>query len=163
MELWDAYDKDLNIIEGITLVRGEEHKMKEGVFHLVCEILVRHADGTYLLMQRDPDKAYGSMWEASAGGSALKGESPLQGAIRELREETGIKAEKITELGYVVRPESHSIYADFLVETDIDKDSIVLQEGETVAYRWVDSETLKNMDKKELLTYRIQKFIPELH
>lgn len=114
-------------------------------------------------MQRDPDKPYGSMWEASAGGSALKGESPLQGAIRELREETGIKAEKITKLGYIVKPESHSIYADFLVETDIDKDSIVLQEGETVAYRWVDSVTLKNMDKKELLTYRVQQFIPELH
>lgn len=163
MEIWDAYDKDLNKIDGVSLIRGEEHLMKEGVFHLVCEILVKHIDGTYLLMQRDPDKPYGSMWEASAGGSALKGESPLQGAIRELREETGIKAEKITELGIIVKPESHAIYTDFLVETDIDKESIVLQEGETVAYRWVDSVTLKNMDKKELLTYRIQRFIPELH
>lgn len=28
------------------------------------------------------------MWEVTAGGSALKGENPLMGAIRELKEET---------------------------------------------------------------------------
>ena len=54
MELWDAYDEKLNKIEGMTLVRGEE--VPDGVFHLVCEIIVRHTDGTYLLMQRDPQK-----------------------------------------------------------------------------------------------------------
>lgn len=27
MELWDAYDENFNIIENITLVRGEEEKM----------------------------------------------------------------------------------------------------------------------------------------
>lgn len=48
MELWDAYDEKLNKIEGMTLVRGEE--VPDGVFHLVCEIIVRHTDGTYLLI-----------------------------------------------------------------------------------------------------------------
>lgn len=48
MEIWDAYDKDLNKIDGVSLIRGEEHLMKEGVFYLVCEILVKHIDGTYL-------------------------------------------------------------------------------------------------------------------
>ena len=66
MELWDAYDEKLNKIEGLTLVRGGE--VPDGVFHLVCEIIVRHTDGTYLLMQRDPQKHLGGMWEATAGG-----------------------------------------------------------------------------------------------
>ena len=43
MEIWDAYDEKLNKIEGMTLVRGEE--VPDGVFHLVCEIIVKHADG----------------------------------------------------------------------------------------------------------------------
>lgn len=63
MEIWDAYDEKLNKIEGMTLVRGEE--VPDGVFHLVCEIIVKHSDGTYLLVQRDPRKHLGGMWEAT--------------------------------------------------------------------------------------------------
>ena len=36
MELWDAYDKDFKKIDGITLVRGKERSIPDGVFHLVC-------------------------------------------------------------------------------------------------------------------------------
>ena len=91
MEIWDAYDRNLEKIEGMTLIRGG--KIPEGVYHLVCDVIVRHTDGEYLLMQRDSRKHYGGMWEATAGGSALQGEKPLDCAIRELREETGIHAE----------------------------------------------------------------------
>ncbi len=45
MELWDAYDEKLNKIEGMTLVRGEE--VPDGVFHLVCEIIVRHTSSIW--------------------------------------------------------------------------------------------------------------------
>ena len=162
MEIWDAYDENFNIIEGVTLVRGEEETIPEGVYHLVVDILVKHKDGTYLLMQRDPNKTNGSMWEASGGGSALKGENAYTAALRELREETGIAAEKLQEVGRVVRPETKSVYVVFVCETDCDKDSIILQEGETVAYRWVDRETLVSMDGSELLTYRVQTFLKEL-
>ena len=75
MEIWDAYDRNLEKIEGMTLIRGE--KIPEGVYHLVCDVIVRHTDGEYLLMQRDSKKHYGGMWEATAGGSALQGEKPL--------------------------------------------------------------------------------------
>ena len=32
MEIWDAYDKDLNKIDGVSLIRGEEHL--QAVLHL---------------------------------------------------------------------------------------------------------------------------------
>ncbi len=69
MELWDAYDKNFNKIDGITLIRGEP--IPDGMFHLVCSIIVRHIDGDYLLMRRDDRKMFGGLWEVSAGGSAL--------------------------------------------------------------------------------------------
>lgn len=84
MEIWDAYNAGFEIIEGVTLIRGQESTIPPGVYHLVCDVLVRHTDGTYLLMQRDPRKSYPNMWEATAGGSALKGETPVACAIREL-------------------------------------------------------------------------------
>ena len=162
MELWDAYDADFNKIEGITLVRGEEASFSDDVFHLVCDILVRHIDGTYLLMQRDPRKHYGGMWEASAGGSALQGETPLNAARRELAEETGIVASDLIEVGRITDKSKHSVYAEFLCVTDWDKDKIQLQEGETVNYRWVSTDELRSISKNELVTHRIQQFISEL-
>lgn len=99
--------------------------MPEGRFHLVCEVLVRHRDGTYLLMWRDPGKHFGGFWEATAGGSALQGETALDCALRELREETGIRAEILTELGTVIHRARRTIYVDFLCETDWDKTNLV--------------------------------------
>lgn len=162
MELWDAYDADFIKIEGVTLVRGEESSFLDDIFHLVCDILVQHSDGTYLLMQRDLRKSYGGMWEASACGSALQGETPTDAARRELLEETGIVATDLIEVGRVVDKSKHSIYVEFLCVTDWDKDKIQLQEGETVAYRWVSAGELISMSKDELVTYRIQQFIEEL-
>ena len=160
MEQWDAYDKDFTLIEGVTLTRGE--KIDDGVFHLVCDIIVRHTDGDYLIMQRDARKHYGGMWEATAGGSALVGESPLQCAVRELFEETGIHADTLTEVGRVVDDKCHSAYVEYLCVTDCDKNSVKLQEGETSDFLWVDKDTLLKMKSDELVTERMQLFIDEL-
>ena len=160
MEIWDAYDRNLEKIEGMTLIRGE--KIPEGVYHLVCDVIVRHTDGEYLLMQRDSRKHYGGMWEATAGGSALQGEKPLDCAIRELREETGIRAEQLEEVGRVRAAGRNAIYCEFLCITDCKKDSIILQEGETSAYKWVTQDELLSMKRDELVTQRMQNFVDDL-
>lgn len=140
MEIWDAYDRQ-GVKTGTELIRGEE--IGEGLYHLVCEVVVRHADGDYLLLQRDFRKeAYPGMEEIGAGGSALQGETPLQGAIRELREESGIEAGKLEELYRIVNEESHAIHHGYLCVTDAPKDSVALQEGETISYRWISREEL---------------------
>lgn len=160
MELWDAYDAHLNVIGGQVLVRGK--KIPKGVYHLVSEVIVRHQDGTYLLTQRNPRKNLGGMWEGTAGGSALQGESPLECAKRELREETGIVTGDFVEVGRVLHQRHQTYYVNYLCHTDVDKDSIVLQEGETSAYKWVTAEELRQMSREELATQRIQNFIEEL-
>ena len=111
-------------------------------------------------MRRDPRKHYGGLWEATAGDSALRGEAPLDCARRELREETGIRAEALRELGRVRSANTH--YVEFLCETDWPKDGVTLQEGETVAYRWVSREEFRSLRNGELVTRRVQGFLPEL-
>ena len=160
MEIWDAYDRDLNRIADVSLIRGEP--IPAGLYHLVCDVIVRHTDGSYLLMQRDPRKSFGGMWEATAGGSALQGESPLDCAVRELGEETGIVPDRLTEIGRLAQDRNHSIYVEYLCITNCDKDAVTLQEGETVAWRWVSRDALRAMPKHELVTYRIQQFVQEL-
>lgn len=133
MEIWDGYDQN-GALAGVDLVRGSP--IPAGLYHLVCEILVRHTDGSYLLMQRAFTKPhYGGRFEATAGGAALKGEDPETCARRELMEETGIRAETLTRIGHFVSADT--IYESFLCITDCAKDSVTLQEGETIGYRWV--------------------------
>ena len=133
MEIWDGYLID-GTLANRDLVRGEP--IPPGLYHIVSEILVRHIDGDYLLMRRDIRKPnYGGYYEATAGGSALKGEDQLSCAKRELWEETGISANDFTGIGQYI---SHdTIYYNFLCITDCDKSSILLQEGETISYKWV--------------------------
>ncbi|MGN0778230.1 MAG: NUDIX domain-containing protein [Aristaeellaceae bacterium] len=136
MELWDAYDKD-GQRTGDTLIRDKA--IPEGLYHLVCDVLVRHADGSYLCMQRDFRKpAYPGCWEVTAGGSALKGEDALTCARRELLEETGLVCDALTFVGQEVVP--GTIYRVYGCVVDVDKSAVRLQEGETVAFRWVSQE-----------------------
>ena len=53
-------------------------------------------------------------------------------------------------------------YVEFLCETDWPKDGVTLQEGETVAYRWVSREELIALRNGELVTKRMQGFLTEL-
>ena len=162
MEKWDAYDSNFKKIDGEILIRGEEKDIPDGVYHLVCEILVKHSDGSYLLMKRDYRKHYGGMWEATAGGSALLGETPLQCAIRELKEETGIETLVLTKVGTEFNDKTHSVYVEFLCVTNWEKTNIKMQDGETIDYKWVNREDLTAMSKNELVTERMQKYIDEL-
>ena len=59
MEVWDAYNKQFERITGVSLIRGET--IPDGIYHLVSDIIVKHIDGEYLLMQRDSSKHFGGM------------------------------------------------------------------------------------------------------
>lgn len=135
-ELWDAYDREGNRL-GFDLTRGEP--LPEGAWHLVVEVYAVTYDGRVLVTRRHPDKLWGGFWEITGGG-VVKGETPLQGAVRELREETGIAArpEDLRPLyvdsrcgidGY------RTIYHCFLTFFDPETQAIRLQEGETCDFR----------------------------
>jgi 8-oxo-dGTP pyrophosphatase MutT (NUDIX family) len=135
MELWDAYDAQGKRTKE-TLVRGEP--IPDGRYHIVCEALVRHTDGDYLLMRRHPSKkAYPGYLEATAGGSALCGEDALACMRRELREETGITDATLTQVAQSRDDGENALFFSYLALTDCPKDSITLQQGETVGYVWM--------------------------
>lgn len=134
-EIWDGLNAD-GTKAGADLVRGEP--IPNGLYHAVSAALIRHTDGSFLLMRRDPSKdAYPGYFEATAGGSVLKGETPLEGIKRELLEETGIIPIELTFLKTIFAHEKQTIYYTYLGITDCDKSAVTLQEGETVEYRWM--------------------------
>lgn len=140
-ELWDAYDREGNLL-GFDLVRGEP--MPQGVWHMVVEILSLTPDGRVLVTKRHPDKSWGGRWEYT-GGAIVKGETPLQAAVRELREETGITVSQ--EELHPVYVEARqgidgyaTIYNCFVQVFDPAAQTIRLQEGETVDVRLLPYE-----------------------
>ena len=136
MEIWDGYNID-GSLAGVDLVRGK--KIPDGLYHLVCEVLVQHTDGDFLLMKRDLNKPVNpGKYEATAGGSALKGEDGLTCIKRELYEETGIKAEEFDYMGSAVH--GKCIFEYFYTKTDCAKDCVILQENETIAYKWISEQ-----------------------
>lgn len=140
MEIWDAYNENGKPV-GCDLIRGED--VPDGLFHLVSEIIVRHTDGSFLAMQRDYSKKnYGGFWEDSAGGSVLKGENSFDGAVRELFEETGICCNKLKKIYNILGEEYPCIYCGYVCTVDCDKNTVKLQKGETVAYKWVEKRNI---------------------
>ena len=157
MEIWDAYLADGTPAHQ-QLIRGQS--IPEGLYHLSCDILVRHRDGDYLLMQRDTAKPnYGGWYEASAGGSALQGEDRLACARRELQEETGITQGDLTEIGRCIIKDT--IYHQYLCLTDCAKDSITLQPGETMSYRWVsEADFIAFIQSDQMIPRQRERFQP---
>ena len=49
----------------------------------------------------------------------------------------------------------------YLCVSDFDKNSVVLQEGETIDYKWVDKETFEKIDENELAARRTLEAIRE--
>lgn len=143
-ELWDAYDREGTPL-GFDLVRGEP--MPENVYHLVADILPVAMDGRVLITKRHPDKPWGGFWEYT-GGSVVKGETPLQGALRELREETGliVPVRDMLPAHQDTRPGIdglNTIYHSFVAFFDPAEQTIRLQEGETTDYQLLPYEAFK--------------------
>lgn len=87
MEKWDLYTK-YREKTGKEHIRGEE--IPEGLYHLVVHVWMRNSKGEYLLSRRAADRpTYPFFWE-TVGGSVLQGETSIEGAVREVKEEVGI-------------------------------------------------------------------------
>ena len=56
-----------------------------------------------------------------------------------------------------------AFFVKYLCITDVDEDSVVLQEGETSDYKWITADELLKLSRDELATQRILNFVEELN
>lgn len=90
MEKWDLYTKRREKT-GKEHIRGE--KIPKGFYHLVVHVWIRNCKGEFLISQRSANRpTCPLMWEC-VGGSVIMGESSIDGALREVKEEVGLDLE----------------------------------------------------------------------
>ena len=109
MELWDLYTENREPT-GRTHVRGEV--IPDEYYHLVVHVWIQNSKGEYLISQRAASRpTCPLMWEC-VGGSVLAGETSLEGALREAKEEVGLDLSP--DSGRVILAKTRSSYSDIV-------------------------------------------------
>lgn len=146
-ELWDVYNKD-RILTGRFHRRGEF--LAEGDYHLVVHVWTMDSHGRFLLTKRSPNKGFPNMWECT-GGSALAGDDSLSAAIREVREETGLRL--LPENGNCVLSYLRDdCFVDiWLFRQDFDLSEVILLEGETCDAMYATAEKIRQLKSEGVL------------
>jgi len=142
MEIWDLYDTNRQPLNK-THVRGIP--MVPGEYHTVVAVWTVNSKNEILLTLRHPNKQKcPNLWENTCG-SVLAGESSTAGAVRELKEETGIT---ITENDLILlgtKKEASAFVDTYLIYKDAMIEDLTMQEDETSEAQWVTLEKLDQM------------------
>ena len=145
MEFNDIYDKNRNLTG--RLHRRGTH-WKAGEYGLVVCVWVHDGRGKLLLTRRAPEKSFAGTWENS-GGAAQAGENSIRAIVRELEEETGIRAvAEEFELLDTVR-DKNTFYDHYCLKRDVPLEEIVLQPGETDGVQWVTFDQVHSMIREK--------------
>lgn len=146
MEKWDLYDENKNMLER-KAIRGE--KLNKGEFHLVVNVWLENDRKELLVSQRAANRTYPLQWECT-GGSALMGETSIDAAIREVKEELGIIINENSGkyIGSTLRyyPNCDDILEVWLFKVEnSDNQKIIIQEEEVNDAKWLSRTEIRNL------------------
>ena len=131
-EFNDIYDEN-RCLTGRLHRRGDP--WLPGEYGLVVCVWVYDGSGHFLLTRRAKGKSFAGTWE-NTGGAALAGETSRQAIVRELFEETGIRAEE-DEFELLETDRDRNLFFDhYRLKRQVHLKDVVLQEGETDAVMW---------------------------
>ncbi len=118
-----------------------EQASKDGITHISTGVAVAR-DGKILIVRRAAADYLGGQYELPGGGVDA-GETIIDAAIREVKEETGLTVSKVLTVfdgfDYTTDRKPHVRQVNFLVE--VEDGEIVLNPDEHDEFQWADSNT----------------------
>lgn len=143
MELLDIYDK---YRQKTGRIHERGNPMKDGDYHIVVHVWIVNDKGEFLIQKRQPWKiGWPNMWDCSAAGSAIHGETSKEAAIRETKEEIGIDL-NISKADILLTVKFSRGFDDiWLVRQNVDTDDLMLQYEEVADAKWVSFNEIKQM------------------
>ena len=152
MELVDLYDEN-RVPLGRTAERGGAKG--PGELRMVVHVCIFDSAGRLLIQRRTPEKfIWPGLWDVSVGGGVDAGETSRQGAEREVREELGFPLD-LSGRRPTVTVNFDGGFDDFyLVNQDLDLETLVLQAEEVAEVRWAGpEEVLAMVDDGRFIPY----------
>ena len=152
MEEWDIYDIHRAKTDHL-MQRGEA--FEKGNYHLVVHACIFNQRNEMLIQKRQPFKeGWPNMWDVSAGGSALRNETSQQAMEREAREEIGLVLD-LKDIRPQLTINFETGFDDFyLIEKEIDLQSLVLQKEEVQCVQWASmEEILQKIEENTFIPY----------
>lgn len=142
MELFDLYDVNRRPL-GKTMVR---HGVQpQGSYRLVVHICIFSTDGKMLCQKRVAGKkVFPDLWDISCGGCVDAGETSLEGAIRETKEELGIMLPDNITPSLTVHF-NYGFDDVYCVTMDVDEQDVVIQSEEVASVQWLSKTQIHEM------------------
>lgn len=141
MELVDKLNKRRESLNKKT----DRYEKIEGEYCSYVHVCIMNDKNEFLIQKRSPYKKINpNMW-SQTGGAVDSGETSLQGALREVKEELGIDLDKDNIELMLSFKRKHSFLDVWLAKQNVDLKDIVMQKDEVSEVKWVTKEELKNM------------------
>lgn len=104
---------------------------------------------TKILMVQEAKEKYYGQWNFPAGHVDM-GETIIEGAIREVKEETGcdVKLTGVLPIKTVYQKDIPTLIVEFTAE--LINETIKIDKNEILDVKWIDIEEIKKMDEKTL-------------
>ncbi|AWE09031.1 NUDIX domain-containing protein [Lysinibacillus sp. 2017] len=143
MEKWDVYDQDRKKLDK-QITRGDA--MEPNDFHVVVHVCIFNSKGEMLIQQRQPFKhGWSNLWDLTCGGSAVAGDTSQQAASRELSEELGLQYNFENMRPRFTMNFQNGFDDYYLIDSDVDLNSLTLQQEEVQAVKWATQEEILKM------------------
>ena len=146
MEIIDLYDRQKRRLhKTFDRYSGEPG---EGEYKQNVHIWFLNSKGELLIQKRSESRSRNPGKWAFTGGAVDAGETSLESAMREVREELGLTFAE-DELDFLLSFKREYAFVDvWLIETNIEIDEIKLQEEEVSEVKWVSIREVTNMLEK---------------
>ncbi len=126
-----------------------EQAKKDGVTHISTGVAIVR-DGKILMARRSANDFLGGVYELPGGG-VNQGETIVEGALREVKEETGLTVARVITnfegFDYSTDRKPHVRQVNFLVETE--PGEVILNPKEHDDYAWVDNSNIDGLNMSE--------------
>ena len=163
MEYIDIFDENNNPI-GEKKEKQQAHE--DGNFHRTAHVWIINDKNELLLQKRSASKkSHPNCWDISGAGHIRAGENVIDGAIRELKEELGVKSEEkdlqyITTIKSTKNPKNKEFQYVYLLRCNKKIEEYIFEDGEVSDVKYIFYKDLEKMveEKVEGLLIHVEEY-----
>lgn len=153
MEILDVYDK-YKTLTGKKILKGQYNELLQGEYTLLTYVAIFNSENEMLIQKRQAElDRHPNLWDISASGHVISGETSDEAIERKLYEELGHKHEFVEDLAYFTINNNNSFGDVYIINDDIDINDLRLDYKKVQNVTWATKDEILQLIEEE-------KFIP---